>query len=270
MTENTFDFHVRTAYKHIRNDHHGGCHMFDSCTYIGGGRIRFRASHHFKSRLIPHHRILFMESGQGIFTFGSMRVSITHGNIYLLAPGTREARYLGDKPVAYDYVEFDSPSRLIDRPCLACRVDEPFRHALTHLLRCIVQDSGPLRRQLLAAAVGLALYDVSAARTADPRLRRVLGHIEEHPERSATVGELAEIAGLSEPQLRRLFHAAPGISPKHFVMRTRMEYARRLIRAEGLRVNEAAGLLGFASPFQFSAQYRKIHGHPPSSDTGGT
>ena len=243
--------------------------MTDLYTYIGGGRIRFRASHHFKPRPIPYHRILFMESGQGVFTFGAARVPITHGNIYLLAPGTREARYSGTKSIAYDYIEFDSPARLIDKPCLTCRMEEPFRQTLIHLLRCTVQETGPLRRQLLAAAAGLTLRNTSEARPTDPRLRRALLHIDEHPEQPTTVEELAEIAGLSEPQLRRLFNAELGTSPKHFLLKTRMDYARRLIRAEGLRVKETADLLGFASPFQFSAQYRKIHAHPPSDDTGG-
>lgn len=40
------------------------------------------------------------------------------------------------------------------------------------------------------------------------------------------------------------------------------------MQQEGLQVGEVAHLLGFASVFQFSAQYRQVLGHPPSEDRG--
>jgi AraC-like DNA-binding protein len=49
-------------------------------------------------------------------------------------------------------------------------------------------------------------------------------------------------------------------------MKVRMNYARHLMHSEGLRVNGMSDLLGFSSPFQFSAQYRHIHGLSPSHD----
>ncbi len=238
--------------------------MFDSCTYIGGGRIHFHTAQFMKKRVILYHRILHMASGCGEFVFDKIRFSIKPGNLYILAPGTRSARYFGDSPVAYEYIEFHAPSILIDTPCQACRIEEPFRSVLAALIHCTAQVSGNLRRQLLAATLGLALNETSATRTSDIRLRRVLSHIEEHPDRSATIGALAEIAGISEPQLRRLFRAELGVSPKRYLMRARMDYAQRLLRAEGLRVNEVATLMGFPSAFQFSAQYRKIHHAAPS------
>lgn len=240
--------------------------MFDSCTYIGGGRIHFHTDQFMKKRSVLHHRILIMESGHGEFVFDKLRVSITKGNIYVLAPGTRSARYFGDTPVAYEYIEFDVPCLLIDKPCLTCRIDEPFRGALVALIHCTTQVAGTLRRQLLAATLGLALHDSSATRTSDARLRRVLSHIEEHPDRPVTISALADIAGISEPQLRRLFRAELGVSPKQYLMRARMDYAQRLLYAEGLRVNEVANLLGFPSAFQFSTQYRKIHHAAPSQN----
>lgn len=241
--------------------------MFDSCTYIGGGRIHFHSNQTLRNRAITHHRILFMKSGQGTFIFDKICVSITHGHVYLLAPGTREAYYSDNAPVAYEYLEFDSPRTLIDKPCMCCRVEPPFRNALIHLIRCTVQESGPLRRQLLAATIGLALHGSSMSHASDARLRRALNHIEDHPDYPTTISGLADLAGLSEPQLRRIFQTELGVSPKQFLMRARMDYAKRLIRAEGLRVKEVADLLGFPSSFQFSAQYRKVHGNAPTQDT---
>jgi transcriptional regulator GlxA family with amidase domain len=115
-------------------------------------------------------------------------------------------------------------------------------------------------------AIRIALHDTSRHVTGDPRLRQVILNIEEHPGQSISVTKLAALAGLSEAQLRRIFHAELHTSPKRYLMHVRMNYARNLIRSEGLRVQEAADTLGFPSAFQFSAQYRKIHGVSPSHD----
>jgi len=241
--------------------------MYESCVYIGGGRIRFQKRQIMKKRAIKYHRILFMESGHGEFTVNKIPLSIIAGNVYLLAPGIREARYSGKTPVVYDYIEFDSPRKLIDEPFLICGIQEPFRDALIHLIRCTAQESGALRRQLLSAAIGLVLHDSAINTGSDLRLRRVINFIEKHPDQPVKIGTLVSLAGISEAQLRRIFHAELGVSPKQYLVRVRMEYACRLLSAEGLRVGEVADLLGFASPFQFSAQFRRFYGVPPSRYT---
>ncbi|MGZ0163103.1 MAG: hypothetical protein ACKVII_04245 [Planctomycetales bacterium] len=46
-----------------------------------------------------------------------------------------------------------------------------------------------------------------------------------------------------------------------------MNYARRILQSEGLRVGEVAGLLQFETVYQFSNQYKKVHGHSPTQDS---
>ena len=46
-----------------------------------------------------------------------------------------------------------------------------------------------------------------------------------------------------------------------------MNYARRILQSEGLRVGEVAGLLQFEAVYQFSNQYKKVHGHSPTQDS---
>jgi AraC-like DNA-binding protein len=243
-----------------------GSPVFDACTYVGGGRISFQNAQILKRRMIAHYRLLYMETGEGTFIFGNQRVSVKPGNVYLLAPGPREARYAGTAPVAYEYLEFASPTSLVNSAYRECRVEEPFRSTLIHLIKSVIREMGPLRRQLLGSAIGLALHDTPDSALTDPRLRKLLQHLDEHPDRSPSIAEMAALAGLSAPQLRRVFKTHLGHSPKQHLLQSRMDYARRLLQAEGLRVKEVADLLGFPSAFQFSAQYHKIHKVSPSQD----
>ncbi len=244
--------------------------MLNICTYVTGGRISFNAEKTFKKRNIDNYRLLHLESGHGSFTVDNIRFSIKPNQTYLLAPGMRKAAYEGDCPTAFDYIEFQSSTRLIQAPCLNCQLAHPFKQALIQLIKCIISATEPdLRLQLLESAVRLALHDTSEYLIPDARLRRAVKYAEENPDKPTTLAALSTIAGLSEPQLRRLFKNHLDTTPKKYLMKVRMDYARHLLQSEGLRVNEIADLLGFSSPFQFSAQYRHIHGLSPSYDMDG-
>ena len=54
------------------------------------------------------------------------------------------------------------------------------------------------------------------------------------------------------------------MGPKEYLLRTRMQYARRILENEGLRVSDVADLLQFETVYQFSKQYKKVHGHSPT------
>ena len=100
--------------------------------------------------------------------------------------------------------------------------------------------------------------------TVDGRIRQVLDYIDRNLNRALKVSELAELAGLSEPQFRRVFRASISTGPKEYLLRTRMHYARRILENEGLRASDVAELLQFETVYQFSKQYKKVHSHSPT------
>ena len=57
------------------------------------------------------------------------------------------------------------------------------------------------------------------------------------------------------------------IGPKEYLLRERMDHARRMLQSESLRVGEVADLLQFETVYQFSNQYKKVHGHSPTQDS---
>ncbi len=61
-------------------------------------------------------------------------------------------------------------------------------------------------------------------------------------------------------QCRRLF----GVSPAKLLLRMKLERAEEMLRYQGLRVKEVSDHLGFATPYHFSAAFRRVRGRPPS------
>lgn len=82
-----------------------------------------------------------------------------------------------------------------------------------------------------------------------------------------SVNELCSDAGVSERSLRRLFHDRYGISPKNYLIRTRLNHVRRDLRNYSTvtkKITDIANNQGFWHMGQFAADYRKLFGELPS------
>ena len=142
---------------------------------------------------------------------------------------------------------------------------------LCALIDSLDRERGRNTDCLLPAAVELALLESAESdghNAIDPRIRCALHFIDQNIDRSIRVPELAAEAGLSVPHFRRLFHQALEIGPKEYLIRERMHHARKILQTEDLRVGEVADVPHFENVFQFSNQYKKIHGHSPLQDRG--
>lgn len=79
-----------------------------------------------------------------------------------------------------------------------------------------------------------------------------------------TVDELAAAVHVSPTQLRRVFHAARGCSPKAALTAWRIEAARRLLRAGKLSITQVAARAGFGNLPRFSAAFKAAVGCTPT------
>ena len=83
-------------------------------------------------------------------------------------------------------------------------------------------------------------------------------------ENELSVSGLAEMCGISEVYFRRIFSEYYGISPKEYVIRMRLEYAKELLLSGQLSVGETAELCGYAEPCHFSREFHKRVGCSPA------
>lgn len=88
--------------------------------------------------------------------------------------------------------------------------------------------------------------------------------IDAHPERSDSLGELAQSVGLSQAHLTRLFKELTGAPPIAYRQRRRLEKAQELL-AKGSPVWKAAIIVGYRSAPTFARLFAREFGHPPKS-----
>ena len=82
-----------------------------------------------------------------------------------------------------------------------------------------------------------------------------------------SVSYLSSLCGVSEVYFRRLFLHFFGVSPKEYMIKKRMDYARVLLRSGDFSVSETAALCGYAEPCHFSREFSRRVGVNPSQYT---
>lgn len=120
--------------------------------------------------------------------------------------------------------------------------------------------------RLLRGPLGGHLRQIAQDDSRLERIRRVIDWIRAHYDETLRTGMLAEIAGMSVASFHRHFRAATAMSPLQYQKTLRLHMARRLL-VSGLEAGEAAYSVGYESASQFSREYSRAFGVPPSRDT---
>lgn len=99
----------------------------------------------------------------------------------------------------------------------------------------------------------------------DPRIENSVRYIKDNFTNPAlSVADAAKASNISEVYLRRLFQKQFGISPKKYIINTRIKHAVNLIESGYYSLSEIAEMCGFEDYKYFSSQFHRIKGVPPS------
>jgi AraC-like DNA-binding protein len=97
-------------------------------------------------------------------------------------------------------------------------------------------------------------------------LARAIGWIRAHYDETLRVEDLATLATMSVTSFHRHFRAVTSMTPIQFQKQIRLHKARARLLAEPADVTGAGYAVGYDSPSQFSREYRRMYGAPPSRD----
>lgn len=121
--------------------------------------------------------------------------------------------------------------------------------------------------RVLRGPHGWMLRDIAAPDTAMARISQAIQWIRRHFAEPIRVEMLAQKAAMSVSAFHRHFNAVTTLSPLQYQKRVRLLQARMLMIAGAKSVTNAAFEVGYESATQFSRDYARIFGLPPSRDT---
>lgn len=105
---------------------------------------------------------------------------------------------------------------------------------------------------------------VAMATKKDGRITLLIEFIREHFKEDVSLQQMAELVRLNPFHLVRVFNKTIGVSPYEYLLNTRAEHSRQLLR-KGYTVQEAAMQAGFYDSSHLNRSLRKIAGTSPKS-----
>jgi AraC-like DNA-binding protein len=119
---------------------------------------------------------------------------------------------------------------------------------------------------LLVGEQGEQLRAVALRDSHAHRIARVLRYLQMHYDQPLDIATIAEVASMSPSTLHHTFRDVTNSSPLQYLKQIRLHQARLLMLHDGLGAGEAAHRVGYGSDSQFSREYRRLFGVPPSLD----
>jgi AraC-like DNA-binding protein len=98
---------------------------------------------------------------------------------------------------------------------------------------------------------------------ADAPIAKAANAFRREPGQRWRMEEVARSVGLSQRQFDRKFHECYGVTPQHYLMKTRIQASCALLRVTGATIAEVAGHVGFYDQSAFTSQFRRQMGITP-------
>lgn len=173
-------------------------------------------------------------------------------------------------------IEMETATSVIRKPTgttpqglALARWDEGFSQALLRLLELLddpvdtaVLGPGRLRELYFSVMKGDAGAIAKRAFGVGNEIARTIDYLSTHLNEPVTIDDMASQVGMSRAVFHRRFKEATTMSPIQFVKSMRLNNAAMQI-AGGKTVNQAAMDVGYASPSQFSREFKRMYGQSP-------
>jgi AraC-like DNA-binding protein len=120
--------------------------------------------------------------------------------------------------------------------------------------------------RLLSGPQGGTLRQIGLAGSRLAQLAAAITWIRGHYDETLRVADLAALSTMSVTSFHRHFRALTSLTPVQFQKQIRLHEARTRLLADPGDVAGAGHAVGYGSPSQFSREYRRMFGVPPSRD----
>ncbi|MGW4033165.1 AraC family transcriptional regulator [Streptomyces sp. NPDC004838] len=120
--------------------------------------------------------------------------------------------------------------------------------------------------RLITGRQGATVRQIGLADSKLSHIAKAVQWIRENYREPFRVEDVADLIGMSTSAFYRNFQAVTGISPIQFQKKIRLHEARLLLAAHPKDIAHIGNRVGYDSPSQFSREYRRLFGAPPSQD----
>lgn len=245
-------------------------------TGIGGSEWQ---SHIVRTDGYHWHQILYSAEGDGLLRYDNITVPIEEGAFFFLPAGYPHEYYTENEKWDVRWTAFDGYSAnhilsllnmtkpTVIKPHEIDTLQSLFDRMYT------LQNSDKLYGDYICSGL-IYEYIIEFHRHMNDKANKirsersrlllpVLNYIDENFRTDFPMTALAELAGISQQHLCRIFKEAMNMRPSEYVTQKRLQESRRLLRTTDLSVLDVALNSGFSDAAYFSTVFKKHQGMTP-------
>ncbi|MBQ9744723.1 MAG: helix-turn-helix transcriptional regulator [Clostridia bacterium] len=233
------------------------------------GKEKYKEKNLHFSNSIPFNEIIFHFSGSSIVYFGEQSLKVKENTVRFLPKG-KVSRYdvhreipgecidvffSTDKPVSENAFVWESDKKeqigALFRKLFICwtsKSDGYYMKCMSYLYRIIAE---------IQSIEYVSIEQYNKITPAIDEINR------EFLNKSLSSSYLAEICGISETYLKKLFNKKFGIPPKKYIIQKKIDYACELLLLRRYTVTEIAEMCNFGDVYYFSRQFKEYMGVSP-------
>ena len=124
---------------------------------------------------------------------------------------------------------------------------------------------------LLTQALTVLVHAVEAEKDGrrQSAIRGIIAQLNQRPGRNPSIAEMARQASMSEYHFIREFSRTIGLTPRQYIIATRMNHAKYLLAHTNWTVSAIAGQAGYTSESMFCQTFKKTQGMTPTEYRNG-
>lgn len=217
----------------------------------------------FKFHKHSCYEMVLYTKGHGIVEIEHEKYEYHQGSVLIVSPDTLHNE-INLEPAYNIFMGFYSDEEFMPVQGIYDS-DETTRSIFHSMLREIVEKKNgyEVMLSLMLQQVLINLQRVKEKNNSEDNFLYVINYINENYSLPIRVEELAELSNYSYSRFRHLFKEKYGVSPKEYIMQTRLANAERLLSAGNRSATEVAYACGFYDTSSFCKLYKKQFGRSP-------
>lgn len=206
--------------------------------------------------------------GSGVGTFGDSTYTYEAGSAAIIAPDTPHGETHSELTsmisVGFTLTDFYSPITSCFFPNANTALFDYFQDA-----RHEFKQKKPYFKRKIECLIEILLIEIirmnsPAAEDKKNSIDYAVSYINEYYMANLDLPQLAKSAGYCEDHFRKIFKEKTGMSPKTYILETRLNAAKKLLADPACDLTSIAGKCGYEYYSQFSLFFKKQTGLSPS------
>ena len=207
--------------------------------------------------------ISFCVEGEITYTHNGRKVVSTPGNAVFLPRGESYSIY-GDKGGVFPVINFHSPDLFCDTiVSVPIKSVQPYTADFDKIKSLFLFEKN--RAKIMSIFYGIIHRLASENSEFSGILSPAIKYLEKNCfSAGLSISALAGFCNISEVYFRKLFTNYMGVSPKQYILDTRIEKAKQLLTDGIFKISVISEECGFASPYHFCRIFKQKTGVTPT------